>query len=417
MSNHDDFDVVREAIKDLIARLDNVPAPVRKAVQDNVDTLYTLVHEHRVPRVMLIGRRGSGKSMLINAIFDAEVRMTSSVRAATGEARWEPYERDGRRMEILDTRGVQESSKPLEADTAATPLESLLMAVRRRPPDVILFVVAATDVDVAMQGDLDALVRVQQEVARLSGESPTVIPVLSKCDRLDPNDVPVPTDDPDKLANLAEATETLLRHLKAATGLTALADPVATVANVIYDSATRRPKPGRDYRWNIGHLTTVVFEHLPDEAKLEFARLQTLTEVRRQLALRVVNSTAVVCGGVGLQPIPIVDLPVLTGIQVGMIMVIAYIGGADMSVRTARDLLGALGVNVVAGMAFRQLARSMIKLIPGAGTVAGGAVSGAIAASGTKAIGAAAVSYFIDRNSIEKVRETYRRQEAEPEAE
>ncbi len=94
MSNHDDFDVVREAIKDLIARLDNVPAPVRKAVQDNVDTLYTLVHEHRVPRVMLIGRRGSGKSMLINAIFDAEVRMTSSVRAATGEARWEPYERD-----------------------------------------------------------------------------------------------------------------------------------------------------------------------------------------------------------------------------------------------------------------------------------------------------------------------------------
>ncbi|GAA1641998.1 GTPase [Actinoplanes couchii] len=410
MSKDDEFDLVRESIKQLIDRLDGVPKPLRKLVQDNVDILYTLVHDHRVPRVMLLGRRGSGKSMLVNAFLGAEVRPTVSVHSTTGSAPWESYERDGRRMEILDTRGVQESSKPVESDSAASPLESLMAVVRRTPPDVILFVVTATDVDVAMEGDLDALVRVHQEISRLSDRPPTIIPVLTKGDRLDPNDVPMSEGDPEKSANVTAATETLFRHLKAVSYLTPfLADPVPTVANVAYDSVTKLPKHGHDYRWNIGRLTTVMFEHLPDEAKLEFARLENLTQVRRKLAGRVVNSTVAICGGVGYQPIPIVDLPVLTGIQIAMVMVVGYIGGAEMSVRAARDLIGALGVNVVAGMAFRQLARSMIKLIRGAGTVAGGAVSGSVAASGTKAIGAAAISYFIDGNNIEKVRDAYRR--------
>ena len=70
--------------------------------------------EKRPPALVLVGRRGAGKSSLVNALFGAKVAELGHVTAQTGRGRWYDYERDGGSMSILDTRGVQEGSPPAE---------------------------------------------------------------------------------------------------------------------------------------------------------------------------------------------------------------------------------------------------------------------------------------------------------------
>ena len=79
---------------------------------------------------------------------------------------------------------------------------------------------------------------------------------------------------------------------------------------------------------------------------------------------------------------------------------IGYVGGRPLSMKTATEFLAAMGVNVGAGFALRQIARSLLKLVPGAGSLA----SGAVAFAGTMGIGEAAASYFIDGVSIDAAR-------------
>ncbi|MFW5968700.1 MAG: hypothetical protein ACOCV2_14345, partial [Persicimonas sp.] len=69
----------------------------------------------------------------------------------------------------------------------------------------------------------------------------------------------------------------------------------------------------------------------------------------------------------------------------------------------AVEFIGAMGVNAGAAYGLRQLARSLVKLLP----VAGSAVSAAVAYGGTYALGRAAVAYFIGDADKEAAREVF----------
>ena len=60
-----------------------------------------------------------------------------------------------------------------------------------------------------------------------------------------------------------------------------------------------------------------------------------------------------------------------------------------------------------AAQVFRQIARQAVKLVPGPGT----AVSSAVAAAGTKAIGEAAIAYYIKDEDFETIRKSIRKVE------
>jgi uncharacterized protein (DUF697 family) len=87
--------------------------------------------------------------------------------------------------------------------------------------------------------------------------------------------------------------------------------------------------------------------------------------------------------------VPGVDMPVLTLNQIRLVLRIALAYGEQIDNRRAVELIGVVG----AGFGFRAVARELLDLVP----VAGWAVKGAIAYSGTKAIGEAAVRYFETR--------------------
>src|SRR5258707_13290545 len=99
-----------------------------------------------------------------------------------------------------------------------------------------------------------------------------------------------------------------------------------------------------------------------------------------------------ICVAVGAQTIPLADFPVLTTIQFAMVAGVMHIGGRELSLRGAAGVVGALGMNIGVGMAFREGARAAAKMLPGWAN----AISGSIAAAGTYGIGRAATSYFID---------------------
>jgi uncharacterized protein (DUF697 family) len=84
--------------------------------------------------------------------------------------------------------------------------------------------------------------------------------------------------------------------------------------------------------------------------------------------------------------IPGADLPILTTMQMRMVLKIAACHGQKVSPDRALELLSVLG----AGFGFRMIARELLDFIP----VAGWAIQSGVAYSGTKALGKAADEYF-----------------------
>src|SRR5437660_89500 len=80
--------------------------------------------------------------------------------------------------------------------------------------------------------------------------------------------------------------------------------------------------------------------------------------VQSEIAQMLVKSTTAICAAIGAQPIPLADLPILTALQLLMVSGIMYISGRERSLRAATEFVGALGVNVGAGMILREGTRA-----------------------------------------------------------
>lgn len=111
-----------------------------------------------------------------------------------------------------------------------------------------------------------------------------------------------------------------------------------------------------------------------------------LPRFRREAANRLVRSAALVSLAAGLEPIPLVDIPILLGTQIRLVLRIAAVYGEPLSAQYLRELVVTIG----GGLFFRYLAEEASKAVPFGGDL----VSGAIAAAGTWAIGQVAIEYF-----------------------
>jgi uncharacterized protein (DUF697 family) len=148
---------------------------------------------------------------------------------------------------------------------------------------------------------------------------------------------------------------------------------------------------------------SLLARQLPNEARVEMVRIARDRPAQIEIAQSLVKSTTAICAAIGAQPIPLADLPILTALQLVMVSGIMYIGGRERSLRAATEFIGALGVNVGAGMILREGTRALLKFFPGWGNV----VCGMVAGAGTYAIGRAAIVYFLEGVSLKDARRTY----------
>jgi len=93
--------------------------------------------------------------------------------------------------------------------------------------------------------------------------------------------------------------------------------------------------------------------------------------------------------------VPGADLPVLTLNQVRLVLRIADAYGFEIDKERLPEVLAVIG----SGLGFRALARQAIGVVP----VVGWAVKGAVAYSGTRALGEAAMRYFERRAPVTRV--------------
>lgn len=160
-----------------------------------------------------------------------------------------------------------------------------------------------------------------------------------------------------------------------------------------------------DARLFTDQLADLLATELPNEAKLEFVRLTGAKEGQLAIARALTKSLSAAGGAIGAQPIPLADLPLLLALQVVMVTGILYTSGREASLRSGTEFLGALGLNFGAGLVFRELARSLVKLLPGWGN----AISGLVAAGGTYALGRTATAYFIEGIPLGEAKKFFRR--------
>jgi small GTP-binding protein len=111
-----------------------------------------------------------------------------------------------------------------------------------------------------------------------------------------------------------------------------------------------------------------------------------LPAFRREAAQKLVRTAALVSLAAGLEPIPLIDIPILLGTQIRMVLRIAAVYGEPLSAKHARELV----TTIAGGLVLRYLAEEVAKAVPFGGDL----VSGAIAAAGTWTLGQVAIEYF-----------------------
>ena len=107
----------------------------------------------------------------------------------------------------------------------------------------------------------------------------------------------------------------------------------------------------------------------------------------------------------GLEPIPLVDIPILLGTQIRLVLRLAALYGEPLdsgdTMKHARELI----ITMAGGLGFRYLAEQAAKMVPFGGDF----VAGAIAGAATWSIGQVALEYYEGGKKINpsRVRQLY----------
>lgn len=390
----------RERMEEIFKNIDEkviseLPEPIQSIVRKEMKKLKDLFMYSRSPRFSIVGRRGAGKSSLVNAIFGNKVAEVGSVKSTTGIGTWFDYRYENGTMSILDTRGLGEGSTPDERNEEKSAKEEVMAAIEQHYPDALLFLCKAKEIDARINEDIESLYEIQTYIQNTYSYEPPIVAVITQVDELDPPDVVKP---PYRNSIKQKNIKNVKKHLSKKF------EDFDNMIKIIPTSAYLRFENGEivyDRRWNIDELIEYLIKHLPNSAQLEMARITRVKSVQKKIARMLTGSSAVLAGGIGSQPIPMADLPIITGIQVSMIIGIGYISGQEMNSQTAKEFMASMGLNVGSAFAFREIGRALVKLLP----IAGNVVSGAVASAVTWGIGEASIAYFIDKKSADESKE------------
>jgi small GTP-binding protein len=190
-------------------------------------------------------------------------------------------------------------------------------------------------------------------------------------------------DDHELLDDLRRANKSLVVALNKVDTLRADPDDVAAAMAARLGLADIIPISAREGTNVAEELVPALIDASPDAA---LAIGLALPAFRRTAAEKVVRNATLVSLAAGLEPIPLVDIPILLGNQIRLVLRVAAIYGEPMTTQHVREL----GTTLVGGLALRYLGEQAAKLVP----VGGDVVAGAIAAAGTWAMGQVAIEYF-----------------------
>ena len=385
---------VFEKLESFVGKL---PGSLQKPILQEVTPLKDLFLRQRAPRIVLTGDPEASSAALFNAIFTAPVapfEQTADPDAVPLAAGWKEFSHADRGvLRLLDTRVQAAGSSASDAVQAALTTE---------PPDLFLFLTDFSSAAVnttRLAPDLDRLEALLDLTNRVHQAHPCVLGLV-----VNSSEQELP------LAEMEAARARLQVAMASRPKIAQHMAPALDVATFMRFRMDGTFDSESDRRYHVSELVHLLVAELPNEARLEMARLSGAKEAQAKIAQTLVKSLAAISAALGAQPIPLADLPFLLTFQLAMVAGIIYISGRDLNFKLAAQFLGTMGVNVGMGLVLREGARAAIRaaaklLLPGVGN----AISGFVAASGTYAIGRAATAYYIEGVSVADARKLFQR--------
>ncbi len=348
----------------LLAVLDKVP--FMAGLKRDIASLTRLVYRRRLGRIVAIGHSGTGRSQLLNALLGAAVLEVGGARQFE-PGQWAWVDAGGKRMAWME---LDADGEPLSAQTRR--------ALDREPPDVVLVMATAEEVERGAGQVLEAAIRVLGR----RDPAPRLIPILTQVDRLDPVEAapPFPVHKRDAIRAACRAFQRQLDEANL------VADPVRAVATP--NAGERALGLGA---YGLHELRERLAEEMPEEAQLESARALDAPKARRRIAQGLVQSCSTLSITVALAPVPFSDLAVIAPLQGMMVTSVAYLSGRAWDRKTVGEWAASVGLVGGAGIGLRALTRQIVKFVPGAGSI----VSASVAGAGTLGIGRSAIGYFL----------------------
>lgn len=329
-------------------------------MQDNFDIIRYFLSQYdkevkdlqRV-NILIAGKTGVGKSTLINAVFREQLAKTGVGIPVTQHL--QKISKEGIPLVIYDTKGI-ELQPDVQERIRREILEEIAKPLRKNNPDEMLHICWY-----CINSTSNRIEQYEIEwIKELSQHMPVIV-VLTQV--LGNN-----------FRELFHEIESLNLPIQA------LVPVLARAYDISYEI---RLEPR-----GLQQLVDRTIELVPEALQTSFINAQKV-DIKRKYdkANKTILGYISTAFAQGFNPIPLADAAVLVPMQIGMIAHVTSIYGLPLD----KTLLSSIITSVVgtggATVIGRNLAGALLKLIPGAGTAAGGAINGATAASLTAALG------------------------------
>ncbi len=304
----------------------------------------------------IFGKTGVGKSTLINVVFGDNVAKTGIGEPVTQDECL--YFHKSGSFGLLDTRGLEIGA---DTETIIEDLEKVIIPRRSRPlEEQIHFAWYCVRANDRRFEDAEA-----DFIKQLDDLGLPVICVLTQVPRKSSGEY-----HQDALA-LKESIESR--------GLPIFGSKVL-MTMAAADDFTNLPQHG------LKELLDATSRGVPEGVEKALAAAQKIDMNRKwNDALLIAGGASTAAATAGAVPIPFADAAVLVPIQLGMMGGIAVVYDIDIDKAT----IAATAATAVAAGAGRAAVGGLLKLIPGVGWLAGGAINAAVAGGFTMAMGTA----------------------------
>ena len=305
--------------------------------------------------LLVAGRSGVGKSTLINAVFQGNLAETGQGRPITKDIK--AYSKEGIPLTLFDTKGLEMEQYP---QTLAA-LEALV-AEHRKKTDPNEHLHAAW---VCLSEDSRRVEEGESKVtAFLAQAGIPVIVVITKA-RADQGFGAT-------VKQLMPEASQVLR--------------VRAIGEVDDEGHTLQPR-------GLEELVAATLEIVPEAHRNAFTAAQRVSlQLKRTRAHLAVASAAVTAAAVGATPIPFADALLLVPLQVGMLASISAVWGLPVDQAFLSTVISSAATSVGATFAGRSLVGALLKLMPGGGSLVGGAINASTAALMTTVFGEAYIA-------------------------